>query len=172
MFCQSDKVTGWSWAFKKARKIGGMFFQLVCRIFGTLWTKNTGKGVDCCYLLRKLEEHIFTLACGAFHGHSVFAFAMDAYPCSAEIASSAQQQPPEPQDCIPMPVGWLGGRALFHFGRVYLERKCVLFTHLKPYKSLRTDSFNLLYGPLSRKSKEEAGMGRIELESQLILSES
>jgi hypothetical protein len=88
-------VTGWSWAVEKLERAGESFSVYLRNFRHTVGQKTWGEGGHR-YLLRNLEEHIFTLAFGAFHGHSVFAFAMDADPCSAEIASSAQQQPPVP----------------------------------------------------------------------------
>ena len=49
-------------------------------------------------LFRTLKEHIFTLAFGAFHNYSVITFVVNADPYSAEIASPAEQQPPEPAE--------------------------------------------------------------------------
>jgi hypothetical protein len=79
-------------------------------------------------LFRTIEEHIFTLAFGAFHDYSVIAFAVNADPYSAEIASPAEQQPSEPGENAPMPVRNLRGRVLFLFGRTSIKGKCILFT--------------------------------------------
>ena len=142
MFCQSDKVTGWSSAIKSSKERGGCFFSLFAEF--SAHCRQRAWGACGRYLLRELEEYIFALAFGAFHDNSVFAFAMDADPCSAEIASSAQQQPPEPWESTPMPVGKLRDRAFFHFRRVFLERECVLFTHLNsisPFVSTDSSRF-------------------------------
>ena len=79
-------------------------------------------------LFRTIEEHIFTLAFGAFHNYSVIAFAVNADPYSAEIASPAEQQPSEPGENAPMPVRNLRGRVLFPFGRTSPKGKFILFT--------------------------------------------
>ena len=80
-------------------------------------------------LFRTIEEHIFTLAFGAFHNYSVIAFAVNADPYSAEIASPAQQQPPEPRKSAPMPVRKLHDRVLLVFRRAYDQRNYISAAH-------------------------------------------
>ncbi len=105
-------------------------------------------------LFRMIEEHIFTLAFGAFHNNSVIAFAVNADPYSAEIASPAEQQPSEPGENAPMPVRNLRGRVLFPFGRISLKRKFILFTGQTLFAPFQKASI-LAYGPKPGKSKEE-----------------
>jgi hypothetical protein len=75
-----------------------------------------------------IEEHIFTLAFGAFHNYSVIAFAVNADPYSAEIASPAEQQSSEPGENAPMPVRKLRDRVVFPFGRTSRKGNCIRFT--------------------------------------------
>jgi hypothetical protein len=79
-------------------------------------------------LFRTFEKHIFTLAFGAFHNYSVIAFAVNADPYSAEIASPAEQQPSEPGENAPMPVRDLRDRIFFPFGRICRKGKYIRFT--------------------------------------------
>ncbi len=78
-------------------------------------------------LFRTLEEHIFTLAFGAFHNYSVIAFAVNADPCSAGIASPAEQQPSEPGQSATMHIHNLRGLVLFTLGRNSRNGKCIRF---------------------------------------------
>jgi len=78
-------------------------------------------------LFRILEEHVFTLAFGTSHNYAVIAFAVNADPCSAEIASPAEQQPSEPGDNTPRPVHNPRDCVFFPFGRISRKGKCILF---------------------------------------------
>ncbi len=79
-------------------------------------------------LFQAIEEHIFTLAFGAFHNYSVMVFAVNADPCSAGIASPAKQRPTEPGQSAAMHIHNLRGLALFTLGRNSRKGKCILFT--------------------------------------------
>jgi hypothetical protein len=79
-------------------------------------------------LFRTIEEHIFTLAFGAFHNYSVIAFAVNADPYSAEIASPAEQQPPEPGESAAMRFDRLRDPVFFPSGRISRKGKCIQFT--------------------------------------------
>jgi hypothetical protein len=79
-------------------------------------------------LFRTIEEHIFTLAFGAFHNYSVIAFAVNADPCSAGIASPAEQQPSEPGQSATMHIHNLRGLVLFTSGRNSRNAKYILLT--------------------------------------------
>jgi len=79
-------------------------------------------------LFRTLEEHIFTLAFGAFHNYAVIAFAVNADPCSAGIASPAEQQPSEPGQSATMDIRNLRGLHLFTLGGKSRKGNCILFT--------------------------------------------
>jgi len=61
---------------------------------------------------------------------------MDADPNSAEIASAAQKKATEPGRPVAVRIYSLRALILFHFGRVHLECKCILFssqTLMAPY---------------------------------------
>jgi len=79
-------------------------------------------------LFRTLKKHIFTLAFRAFHNYSVTAFSVNADPCSAGIASPAEQQPSEPGQSATMHIHNLRGLILFTLGRNSRNGKYVLLT--------------------------------------------
>jgi hypothetical protein len=79
-------------------------------------------------LFQALEEHIFTVAFGAFHNYSVIAFAVNADPCSAGIASPANQRPSEPGQSATMHIRNLRGLVLCTLRRNSHRGKCILFT--------------------------------------------
>ena len=79
-------------------------------------------------LFQTLEEHIFTLALGAFHNYFAIAFAVNTDPCSAGIASPADQQPLEPGQSATVHIRNLRGLVLFILGRNSRKGKCILFT--------------------------------------------
>jgi len=106
-------------------------------------------------LFRTLEEHIFTLAFRTFHNYAVIAFAVNADPCSAEIASPAEQQPPEPGQSAAMYVNSLRDPVLFPFGRISRKGKCIRFNGQTRFAPL-LKSLDPVYGPELGKSKEEA----------------
>jgi hypothetical protein len=95
-------------------------------------------------LFRTIEEHIFTLAFGAFHNYSVIGFAVNADPYSAGIASPAEQQPSEPGESSAMHVRNLRDRVLFPFGRISRKGKCILFTGQTLFAPLLKASIRLM----------------------------
>ncbi len=90
--------------------------------------KDKKEGISQMILFQAIEEHIFTLAFGAFHNYSVMVFAVNADPCSAGIASPAKQRPTEPGQSAAMHIHNLRGFALFTLGRNSRKGKCILFT--------------------------------------------
>lgn len=68
-------------------------------------------------LFRALEEHIFTQTFGAFHHNSVITFAVNADPCSAGIASPAEQQTSEPWQSAAVHIRNLRGLVLLTLAR-------------------------------------------------------
>jgi hypothetical protein len=106
-------------------------------------------------LFGTLEEHIFTHACGTSHNYAVTGFAVNADPCSAGIASSAEQQSPEPGESAAMHVHILRDTVLCPRGRICCKGKCIQFTGQTLLAPL-LKSLDSVYGPKPAKSKEEA----------------